>query len=145
MGMNEANLKKIVSKLSSQMILARYLHYGEKECKEYISWEKQAFNAMEENFVWKSGANTITIIESGLYRVECGLYNLTDIEKVVAYLVLNGENIGAFPAQTLPKNTKAKAKGMILSEPLLIPAKSKISIRVESTFYGQAYLQVQKL
>ena len=61
-------------------------------------------------------------IESGLYKIEAGLYNITDIETMVAYLVLNDENIAIFPQKQVPKNSKAKAKGMFLSEPLLISA-----------------------
>lgn len=72
------------------MILARFLHYGENSCKEYISWEKQAYNAMEENFIWKNGSLDVTVVESGLYKVEAGLYNASELEKTVSYLVLNG-------------------------------------------------------
>ena len=95
-----------------------------------IPWDKEVVNMMEENFVWKSGQSTVTIVASGLYKVEVGLYKDPNIEDNICYLILNGEPISTFKIKEIIKHSKNQARGSLFSEPLLLPAKSRIGIRV---------------
>jgi len=45
----------------------------------------------------------------------------------------------------VPLNSRAAARGCLFNEALLLPAKSKLLVKLEQPFIGQAYLQVQKL
>ena len=83
-------------KLTLEMVKARYLCFGEKQCTDLIQWDKEVVNIMEENFICKSGQSLITVAAGGLYRIEVGLFKDIKIDELVCYIVLNGEPICSF-------------------------------------------------
>lgn len=97
---------------------------------------------MIDNFSWKKGTAVITINAAGVYRIEAALYCGIDGE---AYLLLNGEPIAVFSKQFGEKVTCLKSRGSVFSEPVLLPAKAKVSVRVNCAFFGQAYLRIHKV
>lgn len=48
---------------------------------------------MEENYIWKLGGHAITVVAPGLYRLEVGLYADNEIDKIEAFVCLNGSPI----------------------------------------------------
>lgn len=85
------------------------------------------------------------IMAAGLYRVEAGLYSDNEGDEISAFFVLNGMPISSFKNKELLANSKAPARGSLFNEALLLPAKSRIWIKTEVPFFGQAYLQILKL
>ena len=77
------------------MIMTRYLHLGERPCRDAIEWDKNVVNLMEENFMWKLNSHAIIIMAAGLYRVEAALFPDNDADIIQAYVVLNGVPISS--------------------------------------------------
>ena len=88
---------------------------------------------MEENFIWKSGQSSITVIASGLYKIQAGVFKDKHIEEVSCYLLLNGEPIGKLKGKekNISISNANKARGIVFSESILLPAKSKLALRIE--------------
>jgi predicted DNA repair protein MutK len=59
--------------------------------------------------------------------------------------MLNGERISELKPKEVPANSKAIARGSLFNEAILLPAKSKIAIKLDLPFLGQSYLQIHKL
>ena len=55
-------------------------------------------------------------------------------------LLVNGDPIAEISPPVQSRSTGNKVRGAIMSDFLLLPAKSKISVRVGEHFYGQAFL-----
>jgi hypothetical protein len=59
--------------------------------------------------------------------------------------MLNGERISELKSKEVPVNSKAVARGALFNEAILLPAKSKIAIKLDLPFLGQGYLQIHRL
>ena len=133
-----------MKKLFLTNLFSRYLYIGTKECKKdsCIPWEKEALNNLVDNFVWNKGGSVILVNSPGLYLVNIGLFGDIDSEAVV---LLNGDFVAEIPKPLKCKSTGVKVRGAMFSEILLLPAKSKISVRVTQHFYGQAFLELKQM
>lgn len=81
----------------------------------------------------------------GLYRLEAGLYADNETDEIEAYIVLNGTPISELANKKVPPNSLAPSRGSLFNEAVLLPSKSKLWIKPQTQFFGQAYLQILKL
>ena len=107
-----------------------------------MPWEKEALNNCEDNFVWKRDSSIVLVNSPGLYQLEAGLFG--DIEND-SILLLNGDPFAEIPKAVTSKTSGVKVRGAIFRETLLLPGKSKISMRVGQHFYGQAFIELRQM
>ena len=84
----------------------------------------------------------MVINSPGLYKIEAGLFG--DLESE-AILLLNGEVVSVIAKPENSRSSGLRVRGAIYSEILLLPARSKISVRVAQHFYGQAFMELRQM
>jgi hypothetical protein len=95
-----------------------------------------------ENFTWKKDSSFILISSPGLYRVEIGIFGDIDTE---SHVLVNGDAVAIVKKPEPGKITGPKFRGSYFHELLFLPGKCKLSLRLNQSFYGQAFLQLQQL
>lgn len=140
----EGELKGALKKLFESNLECRYLYIGTRDCKKdsCIPWEKEALNNLTDNFTWKKDASLIVVNSPGLYRLEVALFGETPSQTVV---LLNGDPLADIPRPPNPRSTAPKVRGALFSELVLLPGKSRVSVRVGEQFYGQAFLGLVRM